>query len=324
MNIDIISHIEEIPREDWLSLELDFALSDGIYDYAYLNEKINSSIKPRYIKVVTETFQTFCLLNEVTTSILNNNSDDTWFYDFIRNYFGDVIVNKFKNENYSKINLIILPQLSKEISTFLIDNVNAYLSRISEFENSLIVYNSFHEINSVKYYHSIEQKPYMFFDLEGINDYEDFIEIQKSKIKNNIRRDKNLLIKNDIVIDEINFKEFSKQILALNQTCKYPALEDSIRLISQLEKSGNLHTFGFFKNDTLVQYLTLFVENKISYLMCVNMGDEIKEWSGILNTYNIFAEKSLMYDVKYAYVGFECVHEKEKRGAKKLIKFFIY
>ena len=133
-----------------------------------------------------------------------------------------------------------------------------------------------------------------------------------------------LLLQNNVVVKEISFKENIQQILELNKKSKYPALEESIHLIGNLEEMGSIHTIGFFKNENLVQYLTVIIEDKFSYILCVNMSEDIREWSGILNAYRIFVEVSLKYGVKIAYVGYECIDEKLKRGAQMLEKYFIY
>ena len=62
-----------------------------------------------------------------------------------------------------------------------------------------------------------------------------------------------------------------------------------LQYILKLEKNNISDTIGFFKNDKLVQYVTILKSDKISYTIAGNMNESLREWSGIVNAYNIFS-----------------------------------
>lgn len=150
---------------------------------------------------------------------------------------------------------------------------------------------------------------------------DEYLEKSNSKVRHTIKNDRGRLIKNKVSIRKINYKTYYNEICELNRLSLYKMPKSLLQYILKLEKNNISDTIGFFKNDKLVQYVTILKSDKISYTIAGNMNESLREWSGIVNAYNIFLEYSINSKINIAYLGYECCEEKIRRGADKIFKY---
>ena len=318
MKISRFKSIEDISKNEWERENLDFAISDGIYEFAKYNEK-NASFEMNYLKVEDEDRRYYLIMYFIRLS--DEDKESSWYIEFLKEYFGERIIDEVKKQNYEKICMIMFP---KNHNTFdkMEDILSRYLDTTIELQKCLKVFSLFYIPNS-KYGYIYEQKPYMYFDLSNINSIEDYLDNQNSKIRHTIRSDRKRLVNKCIDLKTISSNEYLSTILELNQDSTYPMPAILIETIPYWEELGVCNTIGFFKDKKLVQFLTIMVSGDTGYTIAGNINNSLKEWSGIVNDYNIFIERCILWGVKKAYIGYECCEEKKRRGAIPL-KRFLY
>lgn len=74
----------------------------------------------------------------------------------------------------------------------------------------------------------------------------------------------------------------------------------------------------------MVQYVTILKSDKISYTIAGNMNESLREWSGIVNAYNIFLEYSINSKINIAYLGYECCEEKYVGELTKYLNIYMF
>jgi len=319
MKIELIPTISEIAIREWEKAKLDFSSLDGVYSFAFLNEQIETLIKPQYLRVCDNNFITFCLVHSLDVNIFSKKSELGWLVDFFKDYFGDEILNHVLSERKEKISLIILPALSKVDTLGCVENIR---TSFMNTKSTSLVFSTVHSIDELGYM-NVPQEPLLYVDLSNIQSYDSFLASLPSKKRTSLTRDEKSLIENDIIVKPIKVNDYLDEILKLNAESKYSALDATIKQIPLLEKQEYISTIGLFKNEKLVQYISvLFDFNvKISHVLASNLNEETKQWNGAFNTYRLFIKESIRYDVEKAYLSFKAENAKIKRGAIKLVRY---
>ncbi len=316
MKLCLHHSIEEISKEDWKAANHDFAISDGIYDYAIYNEKF-ASFETNYLEMTNEDKKQYFIVHHINTYEDENNLG--WYVNFLIEYFGEAIIHEFKEKKYRKICLVMFPR-ETENPDYLEKCIINYLDSFIKQENCLLVFSIF-DLPKERNGYYFEQKPYMYFDLTKVKTMEDFLQNQNSKVRHVIRNDRRKLLENGIELKSILAEEHLGKLLDLNSKSTYQMPVTLIQTLPILEQGGTCHTVAYYKNDKIVQFLSIIVDGAIAYTIAGNVDSSLKKWSGIMNDYNIFIEKSISYGAKRAYIGYECCDEKMRRGAIPLFKY---
>lgn len=99
MEIVHYKSIKEIPQNEWEKYGLDFALSDGVYDYAIYNEKY-SVYSVSYLKIISRK-TIFCIMYQFKN--LGESVNEQWYVQYLKKFFGEHIVENIKKLGYKKI-----------------------------------------------------------------------------------------------------------------------------------------------------------------------------------------------------------------------------
>ncbi len=318
MKITIFKSIEDIPKHEWEMSRMDFAISDGVYEFAKYNEE-NSSFDMNYLKIEEEERTYFLIMYFVT---FDEGRESNWYNNFLKDYFGEIIVDKLNKQDYRGICMIMFP---RNIASYdeIEWELKKYLDNSIECNKRLRVFSLFQKPKIIQGY-IYEQKPYMFFDLSEVKSFDDYLGKCNSKIRHIIRNDRSKLDKNNITIKRISSREYISIILELNNKSIYPLPNTLIEAIPHWEEMDVCRTVGFFRGNILVQFLSIMIAGEEAYTIAGNISNELKEWSGTVNNYNVFIEQCILYGIKNAYIGFECSEEKIHRGAIPLKKYLYF
>lgn len=165
-----------------------------------------------------------------------------------------------------------------------------------------------------EYLNQINEQPFRFLKLQ----YETVLYVDNTDI---IRNDRKKLEKNGIMMKEIQSINYMSEILVLNSKSTYQMPESLIQSIPSWEQAGICHTVGFYQDNEIVQFLTIIIAGDSAYTIAGNIEKSLKKWSGVMNNYNVFIERSILSGAKRAYIGYECCQEKMRRGAIPLVKY---
>lgn len=316
MKIRLFHSINEIAMNDWKEANLDFALSDGIYEYALYNQEY-ASYDTKYIEITCESIKMFCIAYYFCA--IEEMRASNWYKEFLIGFFGEEIINEFQKKSYNKICLVLFP---REIDSYkrMKRSIFQYVHEEMNNDNNLVIYSSFKKIQELEGF-CYEQKPYMYFDIGNAKTLNDYLEKQSSKVRHVIRNDRRKLRDNDIVLEEINCKEHMNEIQELNAKSVYKMPESLINMIPLWEEKGLCRTIAYYKDKKIVQFLSILVDKKVSYTIAGNINEDIKKWSGVMNNYSIFIENSILMGASKAYIGYECINEKIHRGAIPITKY---
>ena len=138
MEIVHYKSIKEIPQNEWEKYGLDFALSDGVYDYAIYNEKY-SVYSVSYLKIISRK-TIFCIMYQFKN--LGESVNEQWYVQYLKKFFGEHIVENIKKLGYKKIVLIMFPKMKENIVD-IENSVTRYLQNLFLDKKWLLIYSLF-------------------------------------------------------------------------------------------------------------------------------------------------------------------------------------
>lgn len=245
MEIVHYKSIKEIPQNEWEKYGLDFALSDGVYDYAIYNEKY-SVYSVSYLKIISRK-TIFCIMYQFKN--LGESVNEQWYVQYLKKFFGEHIVENIKKLGYKKIVLIMFPKMKENIVD-IENSVTRYLQNLFLDKKWLLIYSLFEKPKYNKGY-IYKQPPYMYFKID-VSSMDEYLEKSNSKVRHTIKNDRGRLIKNKVSIRKINYKTYYNEICELNRLSLYKMPKSLLQYILKLEKNNISDTIVFFKNDKLV------------------------------------------------------------------------
>ncbi|MBO0474401.1 hypothetical protein JZO86_11895 [Enterococcus ureasiticus] len=302
--------IKEIPRDFWNSLDHDYQSTDGIYSVAQLNEESNSSITSEYMFISVNGQDFFVLINKIDIKYMESKE---WFYKYVFDYFGECLLEKIIANDKDKIILIRYP-LSIGADNILA--VEEALKSYCNIDETTIVIHSIlsnkEENNQLK---KFKQKSVAYFQYQIHSSYESFLQSCPSKLRGRLKGDQRKIDQNNIIIKEITLSEEIDDIKRLNDLSRYPVMNSFIDNFSKIENVDEIVTYGFYKEDVLVQYISIITDCSISHILLNNVNEDMKQWNGALNLYTFLLRFSIENDISVAYIGAECLEAKKNRGA---------
>lgn len=138
MEIVHYKSIKEIPQNEWEKYGLDFALSDGVYDYAIYNEKY-SVYSVSYLKIISRK-TIFCIMYQFKN--LGESVNEQWYVQYLKKFFGEHIVENIKKLGYKKIVLIMFHKMKENIVD-IENSVTRYLQNLFLDKKWLLIYSLF-------------------------------------------------------------------------------------------------------------------------------------------------------------------------------------
>lgn len=314
MQVKVFDSITEIDKEQWKSGFLDYGSADMVYEYAEMNEGMGI-YDVKYLKVSSMEYTYYCLM--YLFKMINIDTLD-WHGAFIRAFFGNQITDCAKR-NKRDILLVLLPNIDIDFT-----NLREHIDELEQFAKNQyqVVFSTFVDTSSFQGI-TYRQEPYMYFEIKNITSFDEYLERLTSNQRHIIRNDRKKLIQKGIIIKDIDSWEYQEELLYLNRVSKYSLPEKVICALPSLELKGICRTIGFFMNKQLVQYMCVLSDGMRSYTIAGNVDEGFRQWSGIVNAYTVFLEKSISLGCERAYIGYECEEEKRRRGAEKLYKYLF-
>jgi predicted N-acyltransferase len=314
MSIAFHRSITEIKKDEWE--KFDFEHCDGLYNYEIINEMTTSILRPQYLEITLELDTYYCIFYRFEISLLFDQRF-LWLNSMLKERIGHNIFDfSIQNKKLFKfIDVIMLPQINERINNLLVDCCQNYFGINSD---QLIVYLSDIDINSDNYIIE-KQKPCFYFDTNYKNENEFLSSLTQSQ-RRHIKVDLKKRAEFDVIIREIDLIDYQQEIAILNKQNKYYIDEEFLEKL--LHRKSDYICWGFFKNNSLIQYTVQLFDNCYLHPIIVATNSlYVNKWNGILNAYYIAIQTSIQKGLKRCYLGYECEEAKLLRGAKQINKF---